>query len=114
MRVDTRPRHRNSGRQHEGKRSRGHIQWLRGRPCILSGKPGHECAGRMEAAHYDGAGGKGTALKVSDAHAFPACSDAHAELHRIGQLTWQARWKVNLMAATQAYLAASPHKGDFA
>lgn len=108
FRANTRPRRQNSGKQHEGKRFPSHLQWLRGRPCIIVDK--HKCSGRMEAAHFDGAGGKGMGMKVADYHAFPACSDAHSELHRIGQDSWQAKYRISLAEAVRDYAHVSPHK----
>lgn len=105
-----RARKRNSGRQHEGKRFPGHLKWLRGRPCILEGKFGHACEGRMEAMHVDEAGGKGMSLKVADYWAVPACSEAHRLAHQYGAETWQRTWRVNLIEAARAYAKASPHR----
>ncbi len=63
----------------------------------------------MEAAHVDAAGGKGVGVKVADFHTVPACSAAHAEMHR-GADTWQAKYKINLIDAAKAYAKASPHR----
>lgn len=104
------PRLRKSGREHDGKRFPSHLAWLRKRPCLVEGRKGHICKGRMEAAHVDSAGGKGIGLKVADFHAVPLCSDAHALLHAHGQDTWQAYFEVDLIAAGKQYAAASPHK----
>lgn len=110
MRVDTRPRKRNSHKADEARRFPSHLKWLRGRPCILEGKFGHACEGKMEAMHVDGAGGKGVGLKVADFKAVPACSEAHRLCHQYGTATWQATWKVDLEQAWRAYAAASPHR----
>ncbi len=109
-RSSFRPRKQNSGRQHVGKRFPAHLQWLRGRPCILEGKQGHACEGRMEAMHVDGAGSKGVSLKVADYWAVPGCSEAHRLMHDHGAETWQRVWRVNLIEAARAYAAASPHR----
>lgn len=105
-----RPRKTNSGKQHEGKRFPGHLAWLRGRPCLLEGRHGHACEGRMEAAHVDHAGGKGVSLKVADFHAVPLCSEAHRLLHDHGHVTWERAFNVNLIEAAKAYAKASPHR----
>ena len=104
------PRRRNSGRQHDGKRFPAHLSWLRKRPCILEGRFGHACEGRMEAMHVDGAGGKGVGLKVADYHAVPGCSEAHRLYHDHGAETWQRTWRIDLIAAAKAYAKASPHR----
>lgn len=104
------PRKKNSGKQNEGKRFPGHLAWLRGRPCILEGRHGHACEGRMEAMHVDHAGGKGVSMKVSDVHAVPACSEAHRLYHQYGARTWERTWNINLVEAAKQYAKASPHR----
>jgi hypothetical protein len=105
-----RPRRKNSGKQHEGKRFPSHLAWLRGRPCLLEGKNGHACEGKMEAAHVDHAGGKGIGLKVADFWAVPLCTEAHRLLHDHGHVTWERSYRVDLIKAAQEYAAASPHR----
>lgn len=85
MKVDTRPRHKNSGRPAE-KDARGFLQWLRGRQCLAVGSACklERCEGRMEAAHVDYAGDKGMGTKVSDRYAVPLCTRHHALQHRNG------------------------------
>lgn len=105
-----RPRHRNSHRAAETRSFPQHLKWLRGRPCILNGRAGHVCEGRMEAMHVDGAGGKGMGLKVADYCAVPGCSLAHRLYHDHGADSWQAAWNIDLDKAWRAYAAASPHR----
>ena len=111
IRVDTRPRRRNSGKADVERRFPQHLQWLRGRPCAVEADGG--CEGRMEAAHVDHAGGKGVGLKVSDTKAVPLCQAHHAELHR-GARTFEAGHKIDLVAVAAAYAAKSPHRGRWA
>jgi hypothetical protein len=110
MGYDFSPRKRNSGKALEGRSYPQHLKWLRGRPCILEGRHGHACEGKMEAMHVDGAGGKGMGLKVADYKAVPGCSEAHRLYHQYGATTWQVTWNVNLDDAWRAYAKASPHK----
>lgn len=110
MRVNVANRHRNSHRADEARRFPSHLAWLRKRPCLLAGKPGHDCEGKIEAAHVDHAGGKGMSLKVADYHTVPLCSMSHASLHMAGPKTWQMRHGVNLIDAAAAYAKASPHR----
>ena len=87
IRVDTRPRKRNSPRPAH-KSAPGYLQWLRGRKCAADG---HDlCDGRMEAAHVDHAGDKGVSTKVSDKFAIPLCSDHHRRQHTKGWMTFEA------------------------
>ena len=105
-----RPRKQNSHKAAETRSFPSHLKWLRGRPCILEGRFGHACEGRMEAMHVDGAGGKGMGLKVADYKAVPGCSEAHRLYHQHGALSWQRAWNVDLEKAWRQYAAASPHK----
>ncbi len=114
IRIDTRPRKRNSHRADEERRFPQHLQWLRGRPCLIEGRAGHVCTGRMEASHSDADGSKGVGLKSHDFTAVPLCSGAHQEKDRIGLRTWEARYSVNHAEAGREYGRLSPHKGRWA
>ena len=110
IRVETRPRHRNSCKADVERRFPQHLQWLRGRPCLIEGRAGHVCTGRMEASHSDADGSKGMGLKAHDFTAVPLCSGAHQEKDRIGLRTWEARYGVNHADAGRQYGRLSPHK----
>ncbi|MDO7841111.1 hypothetical protein [Sphingomonas immobilis] len=105
-----RPRKRNSGRAALTRSYPSHLKWLRGRSCILEGKAGHVCEGRMEAMHVDHAGGKGVSLKVADFWAVPGCTLAHRLYHDHGAVSWEAAWGIDLVAAAERYAAVSPHR----
>lgn len=109
MRIDTRPRRKNSGRQNEGKRFPSHRAWIRKRRCIIEGRLSHICEGQMEAAHVDSAGGKGMGMKVDDRFTIPACSAAHQAIHR-GARSFEAKYGIDLVEAAKAYAKASPHR----
>jgi len=114
MRVDTRPRRQNSGKADADRRFPTHLSWLRKRRCLLVGNAGHVCSGRMEASHSDADGSKGMGLKSCDFTAVPLCSAAHAELHKLGLETWQAKYRINHAKAGRDYGALSPHKARWA
>ena len=78
-RIDTRPRIKKSLKAELKLRCEPFLKWLRGRPCRLAGHRLHTCSGKVRACHVDYAGGKGTAIKVSDRFAIPMCDGAHAE-----------------------------------
>lgn len=103
MRVDIRPRHRNAGRPAEKSCPR-FLQWLRGRDCLVGGT----CAGKIEAAHVDYAGGKGIGTKVADRFAVPLCAAHHGEQHMAGIKTFEKRHNVNMLVASEAYWKAWP------
>lgn len=105
MRVDTRPRKRNAPRP-AAKSAPGFLKWLRGRACKVCGD-----TGRMEAAHVDHGGDKGMGTKASDRFAIPLCGGPeghHAEQHRIGWGTFQARYNFDALACANAYWNAWP------
>ena len=93
MRVDTRPRKRNSPRIAE-KSAPGFLQWLRGRECMASGIRGQApgCDGKVQAAHVDYAGDKGVGTKVSDRYAVPLCQRHHAWQHQHGWPRFERAW----------------------
>lgn len=104
MKIDTRSRHRNSPRPPE-KSAPAFLQWVRLRPCLLAGG---QCAGKIEAAHVDYAGGKGMGTKVADRFAVPLCGAHHAESHNAGIQTFEARHNVDLLAASKVLWQAWP------
>jgi len=114
IRVDTRPRHRNSGKADANRRFPRHLQWIRTRSCLLAGKKGHICSGKMTASHSDADGSKGMGMKSADFTAVPLCWGGHAEKDRIGLETWQALYGVNHAKAGREYGRLSPKKGDWA
>ena len=110
IRVDIRPRHRNSGKGEAAKRCQPHLQWLRGRPCALAGTAGHVCSGPIIAAHVDFLGNKGMSTKTEDWHAIPLCDGSHQEQHRIGWGTFQRRHQFDAAGAAERYAKLSPHR----
>lgn len=107
IRVDVRPRRRNSGKGEVKKRCQPHLQWLRGRPCALAGAG---CAGPIIAAHVDFLGEKGMATKTEDWNAIPLCDKHHHEQHSIGWPTFQRRHQFDATEAAERYAALSPHR----
>lgn len=76
MRIDVRPRKRNAKRP-AWKVAEAYKQWLRGRACLLSG---HECEGKIEAAHTPDPQSKGMGTKAADHNCIPLCQ-YHHQLH---------------------------------
>uniref|UniRef100_UPI0035C9F1BB hypothetical protein n=1 Tax=uncultured Sphingomonas sp. TaxID=158754 RepID=UPI0035C9F1BB len=114
LRVDVRPRKRNSGKADADRRFPTHLAWLRKRPCLIEGKAGHVCSGVMEASHSDADGSKGMSLKAYDFHCVPLCSGAHREKDVIGLDTWEAKYRVDHFEAGKAYARQSPHRARWA
>ena len=78
VRIDIKPRHRNAPRP-AWKVCEAFKQWLRGRPCLLSGA---DCAGKIEAAHTPDPLSKGVGTKAADRNAIPLCQHHH-QLHTV-------------------------------
>lgn len=57
----------------------------------------------------EGADG-GMGMKPGDDTAIPLCGDAHAEGHRIGWRTFEARYGVDLDKLAAMYWRLSPHR----
>jgi hypothetical protein len=91
-------------------RCAGHLQWIRGFSCILCGMPGHECRGRIIAAHCrlgtDGCGSE----KPSDIWVNSMCEGAHDLQHDIGEPEFQRRFGIDLKRKAYAFAKASPHR----
>lgn len=103
-------RHRNSGRQNVGKRFPGHLQFVRGFRCIIEGKGGHVCSGKVQAMHVDYAGGKGMGLKVPDFFTVPGCAEAHREQTDVlGWPGFERKYGIDALALAKELAAKSPH-----
>lgn len=74
FKIDTSARRKNAGRPAH-KCAPGFLKWLRTRNCILAHTG--ECEGKVRACHWDEAGDKGVATKVSDKFSLPMCDEHH-------------------------------------
>jgi hypothetical protein len=86
VRIDLRPRHKNSGRPPE-KDAPAFKEWLRKTHDCAFHMAG-DCAGKIEAMHLDFAGGKGIGTKVADSFCLPCCSKHHRRQHDTGWATF--------------------------
>lgn len=83
MRVNIRPRKRNSPRP-DWKVAEAFKQWLRGRECACGGS-NPACRGRIQAAHVPHKASKGVGTKVADRWCIPLSEGCHLDTqHRIG------------------------------
>lgn len=98
---------RKSHREHVGKRSPGHCNFVRSHECIVPG-----CTRRpIEVAHVRRGTGGGVGLKPSDRWTVSMCGGPaghHAEQHRIGEASFEAKYGVDLKALAEAFVEASP------
>ena len=102
-------RHKNSGRQNDGKRFPAHLQFVRGFCCLIEGKAGHVCGGKVQAMHVDYAGGKGVGLKVPDYYTVPGCAEAHREQTDVlGWARFEAKYGVDALQIAKDLARQSP------
>lgn len=106
MRIDTRTRKKNAPRP-AWKVQKAYHQWLRGRPCMLTGR--HDCEGNLEAAHTPDPRSKGIGTKASDHNAIPLCRKHH-QLHTVKGWSAIGLTRETAMTAAAAYWQA--WKGD--
>jgi hypothetical protein len=99
-------RHKNSGRQNIGTRFASHRAWIRGHVCAVAGD---DCGGNIECAHVEGSGTGGMGMKANDAFTIPLCHAHHAERHRIGWRTFDARWGLDALKLARDMARRSPH-----
>ena len=85
-------------------RSEPFKQFVRGFPCILDGKPGHTCEGKIQFAHVRLGTDGGTGLKPSDYYGVPACFNAHILTeHQHGGPALQRQFGIDLKAEAERY-----------
>lgn len=103
MKIDTRPRKKNAV-DPAGKRCEPFLKWLRGRACIMQG---HDCQGKVRACHWDEAGDKGMATKVSDRWSLPMCDGHHAEqTDKLGWPDFQTKYKFQARIVCETFWIA--------
>ena len=87
----------------------GHLKWLRGFECVVPG-----CHKRpIEAAHVRNGSIAGMGLKPDDTEAVSMCRDHHAESHRIGHTSFEAKYKLNLKDLAGEFSRQSPHRAKW-
>lgn len=99
-------RHRNSGKVNVGRRFTSHRQWIRGHICAVAGE---DCGGNIECAHVEGSGTGGMGMKADDWATIPLCHLHHAERHRIGWRTFDARHGLDALNLAKSLARQSPH-----
>lgn len=93
-------------------RSASHLQWVRGHVCATYAAvdvPLPECFGKVEAAHVRIGGDGGTGMKPGDDQTIPLCQGHHAEQHRIGERSFEAKYKIQMKEIAGALWLSSPH-----
>ena len=89
-----------------------YLEFLRLAPCSLSGREGHVCVGRVQAAHYRGSGDGGMGMKPGDQWAMPLCAGAHYQQHQIGEVAFEKLHRISMREICQMMWALFPEKGE--
>lgn len=113
-RIEARgPRVAEAVREDDGRCNEKHIRWIKRLPCAVRG---HDCQGPVTAHHVRRNTDGGTGLKPSDKWTVPLCDGLHGAVEghhqegdRIGWLSFEAQYGVDLRALAIKLAAASPH-----
>lgn len=85
-------------------RSQAHCDFVRSHECVVPG-----CNQRpIEVAHIRLGSHAGMSQKPHDYSTVSMCRDHHAESHRIGERTFQDRYKLDLHELADEFSSASP------
>ena len=82
-----------------------HLRWIRQQPCAVQCGA---CVPRMHAHHVRTNTMAGIGRRPPDAWAIPLCALHHMEGHRIGWRTFEARYRIDLIALAIAMARLSP------
>lgn len=88
-------------------KSPAHRDFVRSHHCSV---PGCQLM-PIEVAHVRRGASAGLAQKPSDAMTISLCREHHAEQHRIGEQSFEARHGFSMMEKAREFFFASPHKG---
>lgn len=82
-----------------------HRAWVRKHKCSVPA-----CNRRpIECAHVRRRTDCGMGLKPSDAWCISLCSEHHTEQHRVGELAFETRYGLDLLALAREFVRRSPH-----
>jgi hypothetical protein len=91
-------------------RSDGHLKFVRGFVCSAFAAGATDCSGKVEAAHTRIGTDGGTSLKPSDSFAIPLCAGHHAEQHRIGERSFETKYKISMKTIAERLWKLSSHR----
>ncbi len=111
FRIHSKPKREKTGIRIESRVSKRHQQWVRTKACVVKG-----CERRdIQCAHLRSGlpPGElaGTGIKSHDAFCFPCCSAHHREQHAKGEITFQDKYSLDLLAIALTFARASPDEG---
>lgn len=80
-------------------RSEGFKQFTRGYRCLIEGKAGHVCGGKIQFCHVRKGNDGGMGVKPSDCHGVPICAMGHVpDQHQHGEAAFERAYGVDLNA----------------
>lgn len=86
-----------------------HTSWVRQHSCVVA-----RCEGRpIEAMHVRLGSHAGMGQKPDDSVTVSGCSAHHAESHRIGEASFQAKYGLNLLEIAAEFASKSPYRHKF-
>ena len=91
-------------------RSDAHLKFVRGFICSALAAGATDCSGKVEAAHTRVGTDGGTSLKPSDCWAIPLCAGHHAEQHRIGERSFETKYKISMKDIAARLWKSSAHR----
>lgn len=114
LRIEARgPRVAETVREDDGRCNEQHIRWIKRLPCAVRG---HDCRGLVTAHHVRRNTDGGTGLKPSDKWTVPLCDGFHGAVEghhqegdRIGWISFEDKYGVDLRALAIKLAAASPY-----
>jgi hypothetical protein len=87
-------------------RSDAHRAWVRDHRCCV---PGCQLM-PIECAHVSRSWSGGIGMKSSDAMTISLCREHHAESHRIGEQSFNAKHGIIMMNLAREFYLSSPHR----
>jgi hypothetical protein len=89
-------------------RSQAHCNFVRGHGCCVP-----ECPDRpIEVAHVRRGSGAGVGQRPDDFYTISLCREHHAEQHRMGEVSFERRHRINMAELATEFAAQSPKRAE--
>lgn len=91
-------------------RCESHLQWVRGLTCVCADIDPTGCGGKVRACHVRRGTDGGTSMKPGDNWTFAACDEHHGEQHRLGETSFEGKYRLRLKQIAETTWRRSPHR----
>lgn len=91
-------------------RCESHLAWVRKLLCVCSEIDPTGCSGKGRACHVRRGTDGGTGSKPGDNWVFAACDGHHDEQHRLGEISFEGKYKLRLKQIAETTWRRSPHR----